>query len=62
MDNRKEIQIKAEDKILKGVYANVMYIAHTKEEFVLDFLNIFPPQRNLVSRIFTSPGHIKKNN
>lgn len=60
MDQQQEIKVKVDDKILKGNYANVMYIAHAKEEFVLDFLNIFPPQGILTSRIITSPGHTKR--
>ena len=55
-----QIQIRADDKTAKGVYANVMALNHTKEEFVMEFLNIFPPQGNLVSRVFTSPGHMKR--
>lgn len=55
-----EIKVKADDKDLKGSYANVMYIAHSKEEFVLDFLNVFPPHGILASRVITSPGHIKR--
>ena len=26
----------------------------------MDFLNVFPPQGALVSRVFTSPGHAKR--
>lgn len=37
-----------------------MQILHTKEEFVLDFLNIFPPTGTLNSRIILSPGHFKR--
>ncbi len=55
-----QIPIKADEKTAKGVYTNNMMIAHTKEEFVIDFMNIFPPQGNLVARIFTSPGHAKR--
>lgn len=58
--NQQQIPINADPKVAKGEYANSMSIGHTKEEFVLDFLNIFPPQGNLVARIFTSPGHIKR--
>jgi hypothetical protein len=61
MDQRpQQIPIKADEKTAKGVYANNMIVAHTKEEFVMDFMNIFPPQGNLVARIFTSPGHAKR--
>ena len=35
-------------------------ISHTKEEVVFDFLNVMPPQGQLVSRIMTSPGHAKR--
>ncbi len=58
--DQQELKVKVDDKDLKGRYANVMYVAHSKEEFVLDFLNIFPPQGVLTSRIITSPGHMKR--
>lgn len=61
MDQKQQqIPIKADDQTAKGVYANNMVVAHNKEEFVMDFLSIFPPQGALVSRIFTSPGHAKR--
>ena len=52
-------QIKANDEILKGEYANAMQVMHTKEEFVMDFLSTFPPVANLVSRVIVSPGQMK---
>jgi hypothetical protein len=55
----KQIQIKAQDKDLKGLYANLMIVAHTKEEFCLDFINAFQPP-TLVARIITSPAHLKR--
>ena len=55
-----KINIKATDEKLKGEYSNVMQILHTKEEFVLDFLNVFPPTGTLNSRIILSPGHFKR--
>jgi hypothetical protein len=55
-----QVQIKATDEKLKGEYSNVMQILHTKEEFVLDFLNIFPPTGTLNSRMIVSPGHFKR--
>jgi hypothetical protein len=55
-----QIQIKADDRALKGNYANMMQVAHSREEFVLDFMNIFPPQGSLVARVITSPGHLKR--
>lgn len=57
-----QIQIRASDELIRGVYANAMQVAHTKEEFVLDFLNLFPHQGvgAVTARVITSPGHIKR--
>lgn len=55
-----EIQIKVKDDDLKGSYANVMQVMHSKEEFVLDFFNVFPPAGILASRLVISPGHLKR--
>ena len=55
-----EVQIQAGPEDLKGRYSNFMQVAHSKEEFVLDFLNIFPPAGNIVARVITSPGHLKR--
>ena len=58
--SQQQIQIKASDDKLKGEYSNVMQIIHTKEEFVMDFLNVFPPTGTLNSRVILSPGHFKR--
>jgi len=55
-----QVQIKADDATLKGNYANVAMIGHTREEFTLDFINIFQNQGMLLSRIIMSPGHTKR--
>ena len=57
---QQQIQIKASDEKVKGEYANMMQVMHTQEEFVLDFLNIFPPAGTLNSRVIVSPGHMKR--
>jgi hypothetical protein len=57
---KKEIQIKVREEDLKGFYSNLMQVSHTKEEFCLDFFNLFPPQGVLVSRIIVSPSHLKR--
>ena len=58
--NPKEMEIKITDDILRGVYANNMAVAHTKEEFILDFINIFPPTGIVNARVVISPGHMKR--
>jgi len=58
----KQIQIKISDEILKGFYANAMQVMHSKEEFVLDFMNLSPVQGVGIvgSRVIMSPGHMKR--
>lgn len=60
MPPNQTLQIKAHDDILKGAYANMVQISHTKEEVIFDFINVIPPQGQLVSRVVTSPGHAKR--
>lgn len=55
-----QIQIKSTDEVLRGVYSNMASVSHTQEEFVMDFLNIFPPAGTLNSRVIVSPGHMKR--
>ena len=55
-----QIQIKATDEVLRGLYSNMANILHTKEEFVIDFMNVFPPTGTLNARIIVSPGHFKR--
>lgn len=59
-EQKKQIQIKASDEALKGVYSNAMQISHTQEEFVLDFMNVTLPVGILSSRVIVSPGHLKR--
>jgi hypothetical protein len=65
MDNqnpqgKQQINIKITDEVLQGKYSNNMQVMHTKEEFVIDFMNIFPPNGIVNSRIIVSPGHLKR--
>lgn len=64
MAEQQNINIKIPDEQLKGNYANNMFASHTKEEFILDFINIsfFPPpgQGIQTAKIITSPGHFKR--
>lgn len=57
-----EIKVKITDEILKGVYANLMSLVHTKDEFFLDFMSVVPSagQGIVTARVITSPGHFKR--
>ena len=54
------MSIKIADDELKGRYSNLLRITHTREEFLLDFINLVPPQGIVCARIVTSPGHMKR--
>ena len=56
----KEIKVQFPQQLQGGVYANNMIVAHTKEEFIMDFLLAAPPSGAVTARIITSPGHIKR--
>ncbi len=56
----KGINIKISDEELKGRYSNLLRITHTREEFILDFINMVPPQGAVTARVITSPGHVKR--
>lgn len=55
-----QLQVKVNDEVLKGVYSNMLQVAHTPEEFVLDFMNLLPPSGILNARVIISPQHMKR--
>jgi len=59
-EKNKGLNIKIADEELKGRYSNLLRITHTREEFILDFINVVPPQAIVTARIATSPGHLKR--
>lgn len=59
-DKTKGLNVKVADDELKGRYSNLLRVTHTREEFILDFINAVPPQAIVTSRLVTSPGHLKR--
>jgi hypothetical protein len=55
-----ELKIFFPPELRGGVYSNLMYIGHTREEFILDFLMVRPPEGSVTARVIMSPGHIKR--
>lgn len=54
------LDVKISDEEIKGRYANLLRVTHTREEFILDFIHLVPPQGVVTARIVTSPGHLKR--
>ncbi len=59
-EENKGFNVKIADEELKGRYSNLLRITHTREEFILDFINAVPPQAIVTARIVSSPGHLKR--
>jgi len=55
-----EIKIRLPDEIKRGAYCNLMIVAHTKEEFIMDFILASLPEAIVTSRVIMSPGHMKR--
>ena len=55
-----EVKVKISDEIKRGAYCNLMIVAHTKEEFIMDFILASPPEAVVTSRVIMSPGHMKR--
>jgi len=55
-----KMQIRANDAILAGTYANHLMLHMNREEFILDFINIIPPHATLNSRVAISPANFKR--
>lgn len=60
MAGENEMPVKISDETLRGVYANQMVVRHSREEFVLDFVSLFPPGGIVNARIVVSPAHLKR--
>jgi len=56
----RKLQVKMPEDVLRGVYSNQMVVNHTREEFLMDFINLFPPEGVVNARVIVSPGHLKR--
>lgn len=57
-----KLQVQIDDDVAQGVYANLVLLNHTENEFVLDFAFIQPSngRAKVRSRIISSPRHTKR--
>jgi hypothetical protein len=56
------LSIELTEEVAEGIYANLVMIAHSPEEFVLDFIRVMPgvPKARVRSRIIVTPAHAKR--
>ena len=60
--DEKKMEIKVDEAVALGQYANLAAIRHSREEFIFDFAFLFPdgPMGKLVGRMILSPAHAKR--
>ncbi len=58
---QQRLNIAIDEAVGEGTYANLVLIAHTAAEFVLDFARVTPgvPKTKVQSRIIMTPQHLK---
>jgi hypothetical protein len=56
-----QLNISIDETVGEGIYANLVLIAHTAAEFVMDFARVMPgvPKAKVQSRIIMTPQHLK---
>lgn len=57
-----KLQVQLDEDIAQGVYANLVLLNHTENEFVLDFAFIQPSngRAKVRTRVISSPRHTKR--
>jgi hypothetical protein len=53
------VPVMARNELIAGTYCNIALVHHTEREFVFDFIFGIANQSSLVSRVITSPQHVK---
>ncbi|WP_020533877.1 DUF3467 domain-containing protein [Flexithrix dorotheae] len=61
-ENPNQINIELSEEVAEGVYSNLVMIAHSNSEFVVDFIRLMPgvPKAKVKSRIVITPEHAKR--
>jgi hypothetical protein len=57
-----KLQVQVDEDVAQGVYANLVLLNHTENEFVLDFAFIQPSngRAKVRARVVSSPRHTKR--
>jgi len=56
------LNIELDEQVAEGIYSNLVMIAHSAEEFILDFIRVVPgvAKAKVKTRIIISPSHAKR--
>ena len=58
-DGKGRLKVELSAEVAEGVYCNLAMIAHTQDEFVIDFIQVLPGTRpaKVKTRVIVSPEH-----
>ena len=58
---KKKLNVKIDEKVGEGVYANMCMVTYSPGEFIIDFGRFLPglPDARILSRVITTPQHAK---
>ena len=65
-DGNTQLNVKVDDEIKHGIYANFLVVSHSPHEFTLDFCQVLPggepgkPRAEVVSRLKVAPTMVGK--
>ena len=59
---QQQLNIELNEEIAEGEYSNLVMIAHSSEEFILDFIRVVPgvAKAKVKTRVIISPSHAKR--
>jgi hypothetical protein len=59
--NPQTLQIELSEKEAEGIYSNLVFIAHSASEVILDFARALPglPKAKVYARVILTPQHAK---
>lgn len=55
-----QVQIQVDPSKANPIHFNASQISHNPQEFLIEFLSIFPPQGLMAARLVASPENYKK--
>ncbi len=57
-----QLNIELSEDIAEGIYSNLVMIAHSPEEFILDFIRVVPgvQKARVKSRVIVTPQHARR--
>lgn len=61
-DQQDQLNLELDAETAEGTYANLVMVAHSPEEFILDFIRMVPgvQKARVKSRIIVTPQHAKR--